>query len=219
MTLGPADDAYVDAARTTVNLGPVAIIPNGLDIASYAQETARIPGRVVFLGRDEPRKGLAVLKDAWPLVLSSHPDASLVVIGADGPHDRAFPNANVEYRGRVTEAVKRQLLGEASIMVAPNLGGESFGLVVVEAMASGCAVVASEIPAFRAVVGDAAVLVTPGSSSDLASAISGLLSEPLKIEALGLAGRRRARDFDWARVLPQYRACYQRAIERTGTGL
>ena len=115
------------------------------------------------------------------------------------------------------EAEKRRLLAEASIMAAPNLGGESFGLVVVEAMAAGCAVVASDIPAFRAVVGSAAELVPPGSPSDLAQAISELLSDPSAIQALGLAARDRARDFDWSRVLPQYRACYQRAIDNWTT--
>ena len=202
-----------EAARGPRALGPVSVIPNGLDIASYRQQSARVTGRVVFLGRDEPRKGLAVLKEAWPIVSWSHPDASLVIVGVDDPHDGAHPIANVEYRGFVSEAEKRRLLGEAPIMVAPNLGGESFGLVVVEAMASGCAVIASDIPAFRAVVGGAGELVPPGNAIELGHAITRLLSDPSRIEALGLAGRSRASDFDWPRVLPQYRASYQQAIE------
>ena len=201
-----------EAARGPRALGPVAVIPNGLDIASYRQEAARVTGRVVFLGRDEPRKGLAVLKEAWPIVSWSHPDASLVIVGVDDPHDGAHPIANVQYRGFVSEAEKRRLLGEAPITVAPNLGGESFGLVVVEAMASGCAVIASDIPAFRAVVGGAGELVPPGNAIVLGHVITRLLSDPSRIEALGLAGRSRASDFDWSRVLPQYRASYQQAI-------
>ena len=202
-----------EAARGPRSLGPVAIIPNGLDIASYEQQIEKIPGRVVFLGRDEPRKGLSILKEAWPLVLSRHPGANLTVIGAESPHPDLNPLGNVEYAGRVDEAEKRRRLGEASIMAAPNLGGESFGLVVVEAMAAGCAVVASDIPAFRAVAGGAADLVPPGHSVDLAKAISRLLSDRSEIEALGQAAQNRARDFDWSRVLPQYRACYQQAID------
>ena len=201
-----------EAARGPRWLGPVATIPNGLDIASYEQGIKKVPGRVAFLGRDEPRKGLAILREAWPLVLSGQPGAVLNVIGVDSPDPGPNPVANVEYAGRVNETEKRRLLGEASIMVAPNLRGESFGLVVVEAMAAGCAVVASDVPAFRAVVGDAAELVPPGSPPDLANAIARLLSDPSAIEALGIAARNRARDFDWSRVLPQYRACYQKAI-------
>lgn len=206
-----------EAARGPGSLGSVAIIPNGLDLASYEQPIAKVPGRVVFLGRDEPRKGLEILRAAWPLVRWSHPEARLVVIGTDVPSHDPKPIEGIDYRGRVTEGEKRRLLGEASIMVAPNLGGESFGLVVVEAMASGCAVVASDIPAFRAVVSDAAVLVPPGSPTELAGAISRLLSEPFAIDSLRRAGRNRARDFDWSRVLPQYRACYQVAIENAGS--
>ena len=200
-----------EAARGPRSLGPVETIPNGVDIASYEQEVAKVPGRVAFLGRDEPRKGLSVLKEAWPVVVSSHPGAVLAVIGADSLDSHRV--ANVEYMGRVDDTEKRRLLGQASIMVAPNLGGESFGLVVVEAMAAGCAVVASDIPAFRAVAGGAAEMVPPGNPADLANAISRLLSDPSAIEALARAGRSRARDFDWSRVLPQYRACYQRAID------
>lgn len=208
-----------EAARVPGSLGSVIIIPNGLDLASYQAPTEKIPGRVVFLGRDEPRKGLAVLTAAWPRVLARHGDASLVVIGAEGPGadtntmaDTNKMGGGIEYRGRVSEGEKRRLLGEASVMVAPNLGGESFGLTLVEALASGCAVIASDIPAFRAVAGGAAELVRPGSSVDLAEVISRLLSDPSAIEALSRAGRNRAGDFDWSRVLPQYRACYQEAV-------
>lgn len=203
----------IEAARGPRSLGPVMIVPNGLDIDSYDQPIPKVPGRVVFLGRDEPRKGLSILKEAWPLVLSQHPGATLTVIGAESPRPDLTPLVNVEYAGRVEEAEKRRLLGEASIMAAPNLGGESFGLVVVEAMAARCAVVASEIPAFRAVAGGAAEMVPPGRPGDLAQAISRLLSDPPAIETLGLAARDRAGEFDWSRVLPQYRACYQRAID------
>ena len=203
-----------EAARGPSSLTPVIIIPNGIDVGLYQNAAARLPGRVVFLGRNEPRKGLQVLLAAWPLVLDNHPDASLVVIGAEA----AGPglDQSIEFRGRVSETEKRRLLGEASIMAAPNLGGESFGLVVVEAMASGCAVVASDLPAFRAVVADTAVLVPPGSAVELGRAVARLLSEPPAINALSGAGRRRAGEFDWSRVLPQYRASYHKAIDGWG---
>jgi phosphatidylinositol alpha-mannosyltransferase len=195
------------AAQAPRPLGPVAVIPNGLDVGSYLSGLAKIPGQVIFLGRKEPRKGLQVLTAAWPLVRAAHPAATLVVIGQVGPDSVD----GIEYRGRVSESEKRRLLGEASIMVAPNLGGESFGLVVAEGMASGCAVVASDLPGFREVVADAAELVAPGQPGELADAINRLLAEPPKITALGVAGRTRVGDFDWKQVLPKYRACYERA--------
>ena len=203
-----------EAARGPASVAPITIIPNGLDVSLYENGTAKVAGRVVFLGRDEPRKGLQVLLAAWPLVRSSHPNASLVVIGSDGTGSDL--DQGIEYRGRVSESEKRRLLGEASIMAAPNVGGESFGLVVVEAMASGCAVVASDLPGFRAVVADAAVLVPPGTAVELGRAIAGLLSEPAAVADLQAAGRRRARDFDWSQVLPQYRASYHKAIDGGG---
>ena len=199
------------AAQGPAPLGSIAIIPNGVDIAAY-KPAVKIPGRLAFLGRDEPRKGLGILLAAWPMIKAEHPDATLVVIGADGPAGHHGEIDGIDFRGRVPEAEKRRLLGEAPIMAAPNLGGESFGLVLVEAMASGCAVVASDIPAFRAVVGDAAKLVTPGSATELAAAISRLLLDPASTTALGVAGRERAGDYDWSRVLPMYQACYREAV-------
>jgi phosphatidyl-myo-inositol alpha-mannosyltransferase len=200
-----------EAARGPASLTSVTVIPNGLDVTLYENAATKVPGRVVFLGRDEPRKGLQVLLAAWPLVLSSHPSASLVVLGADGRG--SGPDPSIEYMGRVSESEKRRMLAEASIMAAPNLGGESFGLVVVEAMASGCAVVASDLPAFRAVVGDAAELVPAGSAVELGRTITRMLSDPSAMLELSRAGRHRAEDFDWSRVLPLYRACYRRAID------
>lgn len=200
------------AAQAPRPLGPVTVIPNGLDVTSYLSGLSKIPGQVIFLGRNEPRKGLQVLTAAWPLVRAAHPAATLVVVGAVGavgPDTDSL--AGIEYRGRVSESEKRRMLGEASIMAAPNLGGESFGLVVLEALASGCAVVASDLPGFREVVADAARLVAPGDPGELANAINRLLAEPPKIAALGIAGRTRAWDFDWTHVLPKYRACYERA--------
>ena len=203
-----------EAAKAPEALGSVSIIPNGVDTASYEGGAIKVSGRVAFLGRNEARKGLDVLLAAWPLVRARRADASLVVIGADGPGEVGDPIDGVDYRGRVSEGEKRQLLGESSIMAAPNLGGESFGLVLVEAMASSCAVVASDIPAFRAVVGDAGELVTPGDAAQLALAVTRLLSDPSATAALQLAGLERAREFDWSRVLPAYEACYRAALER-----
>jgi phosphatidylinositol alpha-mannosyltransferase len=189
----------------------VSVIPNGIDLKAYRPETEKLAKRVVFVGRDEPRKGLSVLMAAWPRVLAAHSEATLVVLGAGGQEVGATV-PSIEYRGRVSEQEKRDVLGEASVLVAPNLGGESFGLVLIEGMASRCAVVASDIPAFRAVAGTAASLVQPGSPLELADAVIALLADPARIEAMGQSGLERVRQFDWSQVLPQYRACYQEAV-------
>ncbi len=132
------------------------IIPNGLDIASYENERGQGPGKGgVSRPRRSPRRACRScwLPGRW--CVSQPPGRKSR--RHRGRTARVFETSidGIDYRGRVSESEKRRLLGEASIMAAPNLGGESFGLVVVEAMASGCAVVASDLPAFRAVVADA----------------------------------------------------------------
>ncbi|MGH3649701.1 MAG: glycosyltransferase family 4 protein, partial [Acidimicrobiia bacterium] len=116
----------------------VTIVPNGVDLDAFRVGAERRPRRVVFLGRDEPRKGLNLLLEAWEDVLGSVPDAELVVMGAHREMD------GVTWMGSVDDATKAQMLGSAAICVAPNTGRESFGIVVVEAMAAGAAVVASD---------------------------------------------------------------------------
>lgn len=189
---------------------PVEIIPNGLDTDAYVVEVDRSPARIVFLGRDEPRKGLDVLLAAWPAIRGAVPEAELVVVGADRPGSIA----GVEFAGWVDEDRKRRILASASIQVAPNLGGESFGIVVAEGMAAACAVVASALPAFRAVLGTSGVLVPAGEAADLAGAVVDLLRNPEQTRSLGHRARRSAARFDWARVLDRYRTAYESAQSR-----
>jgi phosphatidylinositol alpha-mannosyltransferase len=198
----------VAAAFLPETWGPVEIVPNGVDVAGFRPRGRRQPHRVAFLGRDEPRKGLDVLLDAWTEVVHRHPAAELVVIGATRPD----PPERVTYLGVVDEEHKRSALGSAAVFVAPNRGAESFGLVLVEAMASGCAVVASDLPAFRAVAGDAARLVPPDEPGVLAEAIVALLDRPSVRGRLAAAGGRRAQAFDWPAVVEQYRGCYRQAL-------
>jgi phosphatidylinositol alpha-mannosyltransferase len=198
-----------EAALIASALGEVEIIPVGLNVADFDLGVPRRLDRAVFLGRDEPRKGLRVLLEAWQSVISRHPQAELVVIGSSGD---GRMETGVTFTGRVSDEEKRVLLASAGLMAAPNLGGESFGLVVAEAMAAGCAVVASDIPAFRSVTGGAAVLVPAGDSAALASALSDLLADAGEIERRSLVSRARAAEFDWSRVLPAYVSCYERAV-------
>lgn len=185
------------------------LIPNGIDVSDYATGPKE-PGRVTFLGRDDPRKGLSVLLEAWPRVRGAIPEATLHVIGAH----RAPAVPGVTFLGPVSEEEKRAELAASVVHAAPNLGGESFGIVVLEAMASGCAVVASALPGFEYVAGDTAAFVTPGDGGELADAIVGLLERPRDAGGMGEAARRRSHEFDGKTVAARYLETYADALAR-----
>lgn len=188
--------------------GEVHIVPNALDVDSYDLPVGRVARRVAFLGRDDPRKGLSTILEAWPAVKTAAPDAELKVMGARRPE--GLPG--VEYVGPVSGGEKRRLLASSQVLVAPNLGGESFGIVVVEGMAAGCAVVSSDIPAFLEVTGEVALHVPAGNADALGSAISSLLLDPAKARDLGDRAKRRAAAFDWSIVMGRYRELYEEAL-------
>jgi phosphatidyl-myo-inositol alpha-mannosyltransferase len=187
--------------------GQVRIVPNAIDVAAYDLPVGRIERRVAFLGRDDVRKGLSVLLEAWPNVVSQIPDAELIVMGAD----RGTDIPGVEFRGPVSSGEKRRLLASSLIYVAPNLGGESFGIVVAEAMAAGCAVVASDLPAFVDVTGGTAIQVPAGDANALAGALTSLLLDPVKAHDLGLSMKERSKKYDWSAVVGTYRELYAAA--------
>lgn len=205
----------VAASAVPPSWGEPVVVPNGIDVASYAPETPRRPRRVIFLGRDDPRKGLDVLLAAWPGVREAVPDAELLVVGRARPRD--IPG--VDFRGWVTEDEKRRLLASASVMVAPNLGGESFGITVAEAMAAGCAVVASDLPAFTAVLAGTGVQVPRGRSAPLLQEIVDLLEDPERARHLGEAARESARRFDWGVVAARYLEIYESAVTAHRTSI
>jgi phosphatidylinositol alpha-mannosyltransferase len=198
------------AAAAVAGLVPCLQTPNGIDVAAHRPEAAPDAHRVVFIGRDEPRKGLDVLLEAWPAVRAEHPSAQLRVVGTERPE----APEGVAYLGRLDEERKRAELKSASVLCAPNLGGESFGLVVAQGMAAGCAVVASDIPAFRAVLGGDGVLVEPGSASALAGAVTRLLGDTGEARRLGESARRAAGRFDAAAVAAAYLEVYGRVASR-----
>ncbi len=187
------------------------IVPNGVEIAAYRPGTKRA-GSVAFLGRDDPRKGLDVLLTAWPAVLEAVPRAHLTVMGAS--RDLSVPG--VTYLGRVSEQEKADVLSTTEIYCAPNLGGESFGIVLVEAMASGCAVLASGIPAFAHVVSDAGALVAPQDPVGLASRIVSLLVDDTRREELQSAALVRAAEFEGRTVATLFEQAYHDAIAHHG---
>lgn len=202
--------AVSETAATAIpeEWGNVRIIPNGIDTESYSRPVGRVERRVCFLGRDEPRKGLDVLLRAWPLIREGFPQAELKVLGARRPD----PEPGVEYLGQVSVGEKKRLLASSLVYVAPNTGGESFGIVIAEAMASGCAVVCSDLPAFRAVLGDAGRLVPIGDHARLAGEVISLLTRSQEARALGAAGQARSSLFDWSVIAAAYAEAYQEAV-------
>jgi phosphatidylinositol alpha-mannosyltransferase len=167
------------------------------------------------VGRHEPRKGLAVLLDAFA---GLQRDAELWVVGA-GPDTEDLRRrgvARVRWLGRVTDAEKADLLGRAAVACFPALDGESFGVVLLEAMAAGAAVVASDIDGYRTVAraGREAVLVPPGDEGALRAAIAALLDDPARRAALVEAGRARADEFSLERLATCFVDIYERARRR-----
>lgn len=189
---------------------PVAI-PNGIHVGAfspYAEDT--VPRRIAFVGRlDEPRKGLDILLGALQQL---NCDYHLDVMGSG--HLRPS-TSRVTYHGRVTDEEKARLLGQADIFVAPNTGGESFGIILVEAMAAGCAVVASDIPAFPAVLGDAGLTFANGNSADLATQLHRLLDDAPLRDRLRQAGKARASRYDWSVVARQVLQVYETVADGT----
>ena len=209
--------------------GDPVLIPNGVETARFTAADRHVdddndderPLTVAFLGRlDEPRKGLGVLSGA--LSRLSEADRSrlrLTVMGGGRSRLRSH-GVPVRALGRVSEEVKAAELGRADIYVAPNTGGESFGIVLVEAMAAGCAVVASDLEAFGAVCAaetesPAGLLFDTGSADGLARALEWLIHEPAERRRLAAAGRERARAFDWERVADQILAVYETVADGT----
>ena len=207
------------ARRTTVEHlgGDAVLIPNGVAIAQYdsALPFAGHPdGRTLaFVGRiDEPRKGLAVLLDALRELPS---DVRLLVAGPGEVELDPELAARVELLGMVSEGDKARLLRSADVFVAPNTGGESFGIVLLEALAAGAPVVASDLDAFRRVLGDGQFgrLFAAGDASSLAASVRALLSDPGERSRLALAGRAEVTRYDWPTVARQVVTVYDTVLE------
>ena len=198
----------VAAAAVEPIVGPPRIIPNAIDVDEFPVGAAKHPDRIVFLGRDEPRKGLDPLLAAFDRLRQARPAAELVVMGASRPG-----RPGVRFLGPVDDDVKQRELAGAAIFVAPNTGGESFGLVVLEALASGCAVVASSLPAFHYVASDAAIFVKPGDVAALQRALETMLADPVVRREYQQRARVRAGAFDRRQVVADYLKVYAGAVD------
>ncbi|MDE0137279.1 MAG: glycosyltransferase family 4 protein [bacterium] len=182
-------------------------IPNAVNVASFRVEARRDPRRVAFVGRPDPRKGRDLLLSAWPVVRSEVPDARLVVVGGG----ESPPTEGVEFLGRVSEAEKRSVLAGSGVFCAPNRGGESFGITVAEGMAAGCAVVASDLPAFEDVLGGTGLMFRNGDPAALAGTLKAVLADPGMRERLAEGSSARVERYDWGRVISRYVELYRLA--------
>ncbi|OLF13653.1 alpha-(1-2)-phosphatidylinositol mannosyltransferase [Actinophytocola xinjiangensis] len=205
--------------------GDAVEIPNGVDVDFFAAATPlpgypRDGGTVGFVGRfGEPRKGMPVLLDALRILLPEFPGLRLVVVGGGDQDDlrrQAGPAlaGHLELLGQADDEVKAGMLRGVDVYCAPNTGGESFGMILTEAMAAGSAVVASDLDAFRRVLDDgrAGVLFPVGDPVGLASALRGMLTDTRRRAEVVAAARQRVGGFDWPVLAGQVLRVYEQAI-------
>jgi len=224
--------AVAEAARNTLveHLGGDAVlIPNGLHVRRFekAEPLPGFPGdggTLGFLGRmDEPRKGLDVLLAAFSLLAAERAELRLLIAGR-GDAAEVLAQVPARYRdrvvllGQVSDADRVRMLHSVDVFCAPNTGGESFGYVLVEAMAAGAPIVASDIDAFRRVLrgGAAGELFSVGSPPDLAAAVGRLLDDPARRASVAAAASVAVREFDWSVVARDVVRVYQAVVPAGG---
>jgi phosphatidyl-myo-inositol alpha-mannosyltransferase len=211
--------------------GEYRIVPNGIDSSRFSPQhaplpAARTPGQatILFVGRLETRKGFPTLLDAYARLRRTRIDARLVVVG-DGPmrwgyeaETRGRDIPDVEFCGHVSAELLPRYYASADVFCSPAIKGESFGIVLLEAMASGVPVVASAIPGFSQVVdtGVNGILVPPRDPDSWMHALQTLLDDAERRRAMGAHGLDKARRYDWVRVVDAILDAYQHARVRAG---
>ncbi|MEN9679161.1 MAG: hypothetical protein RLZ57_290 [Actinomycetota bacterium] len=221
--------AVSEAARETLTMHletDAVVIPNGI-------YTKRMHGKVRpewsgetigFMGRfEEPRKGLEVLINALPIISRSLPNAKLLVAGPGEPESvtkklDSQMRERIVFLGRLTEAEKADFMSSVGAYVAPNTGGESFGIILTEALAGGAAVIASDIPAFTAVLdhGKYGKIFKSEDSVELAKTVIDLIRSQSERNRLAKAGQEYAQRFDWDVVAEEIFEIYEMAIVGQG---
>jgi phosphatidylinositol alpha-mannosyltransferase len=224
------------ARRTLVEHvgGDAVVIPNGVDVGYFSALSPRPEwqtprgqeqdgGTIGFLGRfGEPRKGLSVLLEAFPAIVAARPRTRLLVAGR-GDVDEALRTVpgqvrgNIEFLGMVGDEDRGRLLRSVDVYCAPNTGGESFGIILVEAMSAGAPVLASNLDAFSLVLegGAAGVMYPNGDGAALAEAAVALLADPARRSALRAAESRAVRRYDWSVVAADILSVYEMVTEST----
>jgi phosphatidylinositol alpha-mannosyltransferase len=222
--------AVSEAARATLTEHletDAVVVPNGIYASRLASGVLRPEwshNTIGFIGRfEEPRKGLQLLVEALPRIISAVPNVRILVAG---PGDsEAFLKSvpphltqRFEFLGRISEEEKADFLHSVSLYVAPNTGGESFGIILAEALAGGAAVVASDIPAFQALLGQGkyGFLFTSEDSASLAAAVVDLLADDDRRDMLRRVGKEHAQSFDWDVVAQRIYDVYEMAMVGLG---
>jgi len=218
--------AVSESARLTLTAHletDAIVIPNGIYADNYRDGSARAEWQgntIGFLGRfEEDRKGLPVLLDALPIISRFIPDIRILIAGP-GDSEEVLANVDpqlrnrVEFLGKISEEDKADFLASVSLYIAPNTGGESFGIILAEAMAGGATVVASDIPAFADVLGggEFGALFESENSESLAKVIIDLLRDDQKRKGLAIAGAKHAQIFDWSQVGEEIFEVYELAM-------
>lgn len=209
--------------------GPITIVPNGVDLARFRRGVDPLPQfagaipNLLFVGRFDPRKGLPELMRACASLRDEGLDFRLILVG-DGRLRRSleraarrFPPGRVVFEGQVEHERLPRYYASADVFCTPALGSESFGLVLLEAMAQGVPIVATDIPGYRSVVTheSEALLVPPRDPDALARALGSLLRDPARRERLGAAGIRTAARYGWDSIAERLEAIYLEVIGRS----
>ena len=218
--------AVSESARLTLTAHletDAIVIPNGIYADNYRDGSSRSEwtgNTIGFLGRfEEDRKGLPVLLDALPIISRFIPEIRVLIAGPGDSEEvleKVDPQLRnrVEFLGKISESDKTDFLASVSLYIAPNTGGESFGIILAEAMAGGAAVVASDIPAFADVLGNGefGALFESENSESLAKVIIDLLRDDSKRKGLAAAGAVHAQRFDWSQVGEEIFEVYELAM-------
>ncbi|HTK16900.1 MAG TPA: glycosyltransferase family 4 protein [Acidimicrobiia bacterium] len=210
-------ESALETARINWYDADYVVLWNGIEVDRFAAATPTPTDRpaAFFIGRHEPRKGLAVLLDAWRTL-----DRDAVLwVGGSGPQTEELQAetkkaTSIEWLGAITDAERDSRLRGATVLCAPSLHGESFGVVLLEGMAAGTAVVASAIEGYANVAraDRDALLVPAGDVGALQGALRRLFDDPALRERLVAEGRARADEFSMARLAERYLELYERAL-------
>jgi phosphatidylinositol alpha-mannosyltransferase len=207
--------------------GDYKVIPNGVDAERFRRSVPLARWQdgtrnLLFVGRFEPRKGLLDLLKAYRVLRKTGCHCRLLVVGG-GPQEREARRyvatrrlVGVEFLGRVSDDEKTQLFRTADVFVAPATGRESFGIVLLEAMAAGAPIVASDIHGYKGVLrrGREGLLVPPHEPKQLAASISRILEDRDLAAGMSAAGLVRAEEFSWPRVTAKVDDYYGFVIRR-----